>query len=420
MAKDAETTRAQILKRKRPAAKTAAPSEVKDTKSNADRARSSRGTTSPKVQRDTRKVYELQPTKERAAIAKGVETRRARGATGSPTATDIVVGALHRARMARRAEIEQSQAQHDVTTAADRERVKDYFAAHPEILHPSKAKKRSVGHLATSIFGAAMAQAAGPAAGLAAKVGIKTGKNEVVAGYHHPVQVSVNTARGLRDTAAATPGGIVAALTTRPDRTIKAMADDWADRYGQSDAEQQRRFAEHGIAPELMDATLLVSGGGSAAGRGITAAAKATAKDSKVTRILTEPRPALRTGGGEATVQKLSPNAFKAVAERGVDKYRLKRMDKQIKGTDHATDTHRAPGHVVEADRANAKAGRTVEVTPRWDNVLGGAGKSQRLGVARLKSRAVMRLKAETHRKISDNARKQINGLTADERKAFA
>lgn len=218
----------------------------------------------------------------------------------------------------------------------------------------------------------------------------------------HPVPTTLHTASGLAKTALNLPGGLAHIATQSPLTSLKEIGADYAKRYGETDAQMRKRFVKEGAAPEVFDA--LGAYGGVGAGLG---------KIAKSSELMSAVRPALRTGGGAARTQEVSGNLFRAAAQRGLDKYRAHVTAKHGSAASYEEDL-RAPAHVIEAHRANQAAGSTVEVAP-----LHGAGKAQRVGVAKLKSRGVQMLKSEQQRRIEQHARPIINQLNTHERKAF-
>jgi hypothetical protein len=269
------------------------------------------------------------------------------------------------------------------------------------------AYKRGTGHappkLADVRARSSKSILAGPSESIA-----KTAGNIAAALYDEPGATLKNTAKGLRDTAAAIPAGIVTAATTRPDKTVKAIVKDYEKRYGQSDEEQQERFKKEGIAPEVLDAFGAASAGGASSGRIISSAASKGALGARAKAIATAARPALRTTGGKATPQPKSRNYFKAEVQVARDNRRAAKTAKASK--DEPIEAVRAA-----ARKANEQAGKVVEVVPSVRKVA----KAQRVRVATTKGRAVQKLKAEQIRVVEKTARRLINQFDDMERAAF-
>lgn len=225
--------------------------------------------------------------------------------------------------------------------------------------------------------------------------------------YTAPRQTTKNTLKGLRDVAAATPAGMVHLVTTRPDHTLKQIGEDYHRRYTGTFADQVKRIRKEGATAELLDLSGAAGGVGAVTGRAIT---KAVSAESRVGKVVKGTRPALRTSGGVAKPQELSPNAFKAAGQRVVDKARHKADTRRVEGTSKPADTARAtPAFVMQALHNG-------EVTPL---ISGNANRAQRVAVAKVKSRAVHALKAEQNRKVENTARPIIDALNSKERKAF-
>jgi hypothetical protein len=242
---------------------------------------------------------------------------------------------------------------------------------------------------------------------------IKTLGNAAIVTAEHPAAMSAHTAKGLRDSVLNIPGGLAQVATQSPVKTGKQIAADYAKRYGESSAEQRKRFAKEGLAPELLDATALAGGTGAATGRALGVAAKAGKLGAKAERIATEARPALRTTGGTAKPQALSPNLFKATGQKALDAKRATKDAEAAAKAKPEVDS-RIKSHVAEAARNNETAGRVVEVTP-----LKGASKAQRTAIAKLKSRGVHLLRGEQHHKVEQVAHRALNQLNHHERAAF-
>jgi hypothetical protein len=249
---------------------------------------------------------------------------------------------------------------------------------------------------------------------------MRAAKNIGIAIADKPGPTIKHTVTGARDIVAAIPSGVVAAATTRPDRTLKKMADDIGKRYGETDAQMVKRFEKHGIAPELLDATALTSGGGAAVGRVVTKAAETGKLGERASAVATAARPALRTSGGKLKAQPKSKNYLRAEIQTARDTRRVRKQHKAELAVENVKPLSPVRAEVA---RRNKAAGKVVEVTHAGLPLVGtgerAVAKAQRMAVAANKGRAVHQLKSEQHRIVEKTARRVLNQLTPHERRAF-
>jgi hypothetical protein len=149
--------------------------------------------------------------------------------------------------------------------------------------------------------------------------------NEARKGNLHPLG---KTLRDIGIYTATAPAGVVQALAD-PVGTAREYTKDANRRYSGSYKQVERRVKKQGAGAEAADLLTLGTPAAAGAGRGITTAAREFAPNSRAARFLTEHRPDLRVSGNASKRQELSPNAFRAVAQRGEDRARAARVRKR-------------------------------------------------------------------------------------------
>lgn len=221
-----------------------------------------------------------------------------------------------------------------------------------------------------------------------------------VAAYHDPIGVPVKTAEGGVKMLKAAPSGIVNSAL-HPAKTLKELVADEKARHGQSFAAKVKRIRKEGAAPEIADTIAVASLGGATAGR---LALKVARKQGY--KFAVKPRPALRVSGGIAKKQELAPNIGRALAQRGHDALRARKL-------------RDVPAQVATGEKvaplklAAVKHGDVVRLRPqKVDRTLAKA-------VARTKSIAVHRMKGEQARRVDRVAGKAIAKLNPHEKRAF-
>jgi len=223
-----------------------------------------------------------------------------------------------------------------------------------------------------------------------------------------PVKTAVNTGRGLKDAATSAPAALVDTIL-HPKKAAKEIVEDHTKRhYKESFDERVNRIIEQGAVAELGDAVTVGGPVTAGVGRGVTAVVKRRGGNRH-----TAPRPALRKTGGEAKSQRRSPNYFKAVAQTKVDTRRARKQETEVARA--RADEGKAQALRAEAVRTNERAGRVAEVVPLRS---GKVARAQRRGVAKIKGRAVHRLKHEQGR-VATFVRRELADLSKAERRAF-
>jgi hypothetical protein len=234
-----------------------------------------------------------------------------------------------------------------------------------------------------------------------------------------PGGVALRTGGGLRDALAGIPSAVVkVAVDTaegtkrgRPWQGLENLAKDYARdverRYGGlSEPGGVRRFSERvereGLAAELLDAAAALSAGGATAGRGLSAAARTGRLGKGARRVAAEPRRRARVSGGESRAQELSPNLFRAAAQKAADERRARGQRRRVE---------RAGDRPLDALVREAVA--RGEVVPRR------VGAKQRRGYQQGKGRERLGMLREQSREIDRGASKQRRRLDRHERQAF-
>ena len=219
----------------------------------------------------------------------------------------------------------------------------------------------------TAVLPGATVQSRGLSGSPAGSLPALTLKNLAQATYEHPGAVSGNTVKGLAEIIAGTPAGIGELVggtfgplaTGHPERSLHALGrygsafgSDISRRYGPllkgDEAGFRKRVVEEGAAPELLDLTAAVGGGGAALGRALTPLARAGRLGERLERVATV-RPALQRSGNLVRSQEISPNLFRAGVQRGEDILREK-----VRGT------HAAEGPVTQTGQAPHPAVRPL------------------------------------------------------------
>ena len=141
--------------------------------------------------------------------------------------------------------------------------------------------------------------------------------------YEEPGAVATGTAKGLRDSLLGIPGSVIAGATD-PVGTAKLVGKDYARRYGpllkgEGDREFIDRIKKEGAAGELLDASLVLAGPGSLAGRAASGAARKGGLGAKAQRAVTAPRRNVRTSGGESREQDIAPTLGRAIRQKRRD-----------------------------------------------------------------------------------------------------
>jgi hypothetical protein len=306
--------------------------------------------------------------------------------------TSQVVIHHHNSMVARNRDLAADRAQHDVPTNADytaAERFRETAAFHQALADAAKHRPGAhEGHhgffgavedIVHRVYGdpdAGKDGGGGAAVVRSNPMGLPIGasglgrsvRNLGIATAEDPVGVPTKTAKGVGELAVGSVAALpdfVANLTTHPVRTakdtFKAEASDLGTRYGQSDADQIKRFREQGAAPELADASILLTGGGAAAGRVAGAAARAGALGERAARLASEARPALRVAGNVTREQELSPNLIRATGQRAEDaarrvKYRRRGAQGIVPGDDEVAPLFAARSQRVEASKLSSRA----------------------------------------------------------------
>jgi hypothetical protein len=317
------------------------PSEVKDTKSDADRGRADRYKKTKEYKRAVRKTYDERPTPRRSQIA-----RNATGEVGE------AIRPIHKGRVERNRELARSQATKDTKGNADRDRGLRYLA---ESLRSKKDDDDggilgTIGDVLDTVYGGSKGKGKGTGgAAVSAVPMVATGgparraRNIGLAFAGDPVAVSKNTVKSVPQTAAGTVGAVGSIINDAAHgraTTLKSLpgaaAKDYKRRYGSSDAEQIKQIKEEGVLADASDATAAVGGAGAAVGRALTPAAKAGRLGKAAEKVATEPRPKLRTTAGEggAKAQDKSANLFVAAAQHARDEARKRKMAKQVQRHD--------------------------------------------------------------------------------------
>lgn len=214
------------------------------------------------------------------------------------------------------------------------------------------------------------------------------------------------TARGFRDALTGIPSSI-AALITDPTGTAKGVLGDYDRRYsGLNDpggmTRMANRVSKEGAAPELLDAAILATGAGSAAGRALTIPARAGQLGKTLEHVATAERPAKRVSGGKAVAQEKSENLIVAAAQTARDTRRVKKNQKQVARADEQAQR-------VDAIKAEAAAHGEIPVKGRAAARL----------VSREKGRDLNRMKREQRTEVDKGTRRNLAGLSKRERNGF-
>lgn len=198
--------------------------------------------------------------------------------------------------------------------------------------------------------------------------------------------------------------GTAAEIVSNPIEGTKQAVSDYAKdigrRYGPvlegDDDEFVERIKKEGFLQEGLDAAAVAAPGGRAVGVGL----KSTKRGNK---LMTKPRPKLRSSGGKAKEQAVSRNAFVAVGQRAKDKARVRVQARR----------HRKVKDGGTVDALVREAVERGEVAPIR---LKRARRKQHREVARSKSRAVQGMKSEQVREVHKGAAKDLAKLNGRER----
>lgn len=176
----------------------------------------------------------------------------------------------------------------------------------------------------------------------------------------------------LRDTLAGIPSAATAVVAdvvedALPDKTIRQARDDYKRRYGGTDKELVDRITKEGAFAEAVDLVGAAAAGGATAGRVLAGTVRRSAPQSRLARTVSEPRAKLRTSGGEAKGQRLSPSLFGAVAQKRLDVARARKSEREV---------NRRPRGQSEAQRRLPVPVR-VEVREAVDRTRGAAGRQR-------------------------------------------
>jgi hypothetical protein len=395
-----------------------------DTKSDADRGRAEQHKSTSSYRGAVKAGYKSRPLAERKRrVARAQANIRA----GRGTVEDRTILHEHESNVARNAELKTGQAGHDVVRDQDLAAVEQFKQTRhyqdalrdAHIAHAGVENFSRLGELGQGGYGRPTINPADVPNAPAAVA--RTMQNIGIATSEDPVHVLGHTVLSAPKMVAGIPAGVVEG-TLHPVKSWNAFWDDLEQRYGESDAAQQKRFKQHGILPELLDATSVTPAAGAAGGRAAGKLGELGALGKTAKALMTEPRPHLRTGGGEARAQELSPNLFKASVQRAHDTARQHKTERLVaKGVEHERPV--APERAITT-ATNADAGAVLEVNP-----LAGKGRRAALGwltgrdspareVAARKSRAVHERAAEVEQHAR-TVREGLAKLTKRERKAF-
>lgn len=209
-----------------------------------------------------------------------------------------------------------------------------------------------------------------------------------------PKGVAEGTAMGLKDTITGLPSALVKTATD-PEGALKDTVKDYKRRYGPLLEGDERKFRERIKKEGALSETLDVAGVGAVGGRlvGLGRNALRTPK----------PRPKLKTSGGKAKQQRVSPNVFVEAAQRVQDRARANVTRRRVR---RATQT----GGRVDALDASVRAGEVAPIVRK---------RRQRIEPAQRKSRGVQALKGEQAREVHRGATKNIARLSKRERLGF-
>lgn len=230
----------------------------------------------------------------------------------------------------------------------------------------------------------------------------------------HPGPVLGHTATGLGAIIAGTPAGIAELATgtvsSHPlapwKRLAAATASDVSRRYGPlvtgNDAEFRRRIQAEGIAPELLDATMVLGGGAAAGGRVAGRVAREGRLGAGLRRTATR-RPALRLSGDLAVEQDVHPNLLRALGQRGQDVARERR---------HAGKVRRAQTNDAPGPGLTPRAGEVVPYSQRL------AARRQRVLISRKGAQSYLANRHEQHRELAQGTERDLAHLSPKQRRA--
>lgn len=238
-------------------------------------------------------------------------------------------------------------------------------------------------------------------------------KNVGLATYEDPFGVAGHTAKGLAEIIAGTPAGI-AGLVRHPSTLGQlpgAVASDFSRRYGplaKGDEETfRKRLREEGLAPELLDATVVLGAAGATAGRAAGAAARAGKLGGRLERIATE-RPDLRITGNLAVPQDVAPNLFRAVGQRGEDIVRQRVKEHRNRGGVPRGVQPQGEGPVTRTGLSPTRH----EVVPIFTE------RAQRVAVSRRGGRSYLANRSEQARELQRGVERDLAGLKPRQREA--
>ena len=268
-----------------------------------------------------------------------------------------------------------------------------------------------------------------------------------------PVKTTTRTAKGFKDMAVGAPGAIVATAVETAEgtkegdplrgvkRAGKEFVEDAIRRYRPlakpgGEKEFVERIKKEGLAAEIVDAGILVSGPGGGAARLVTIGAKSGRLGSPAQRIATEPRRRVRTSGGISREQSLAPQFFKARRQKRRDERAFRGQQRQVERADAAArrrqardpDGNPARGRVDAVVREATARGEVVPsrltVTGRRVPSARKLAKAQRVeGVARPKGRTLIAVRraqrAEGLTGGAHGAARLYAGLSAAEKRAY-
>jgi hypothetical protein len=301
---------------------------------------------------------------------------------------------VHAAKVARNRQLKKAQAQHDVPTDADLQK------AQLKNLERSLPKAPTRGQLLDyqtqqkfqfdkKFKKSGFAEAAGKGLDTAQKVGQYTAENI----YHHP-KLAANLPGDLGKSLLSIPSGLIRS-GLHPAKAAKLVGDDYSRRYGpiyrdEKGAKQtfQKRQQKEGVLPEVLDASTLVGGGSTIAGRGLQRVAEAGTLGRTAARVARAERPALQISGETVAQRAKGKNFLGNAVKHAVDVRRAKKTEKVIA----RAEKHDRTVPVVRAEAARKTQAGIPTVAPLSGKL---ADRAQRMSVAKHKGRAIVRQKVE-------------------------